>query len=150
STTSRSEGIAVRIVVAPDSFKGSLTAREAAEAVRRGVLRAEPRATVRCLPLSDGGEGFASVLVDAIGGELREAEVTGPVGAKVRATWALLGDGTAVIETAQAIGLHLVTRATPIETTTAGVGELIRHALDAGATTIALGLGGSATTDGGA
>jgi glycerate kinase len=155
----------VHVVVAPDSFKGSLTAEEAARAIRRGILLADRGATIRCVPLSDGGEGFASVLVDARGGVLRETLVTGPLGDPTQATWALVGDGrTAVVETAQAIGLHLVrppvtppahrTRARasrrPLETTTTGVGELVRAALDEGATTVALGLGGSATTDGGA
>jgi glycerate kinase len=141
----------MHVLIAPDSFKGTLSARAAADAIRRGVEGSDVRATVRCLPLSDGGEGFASVLIDVLGGELREATVPGPLGEPTRAAWTLLGGGrVAVIETAQAIGLHLVGRPAPLETTTAGVGELVRRALDAGATTIALGLGGSATTDGGA
>jgi glycerate kinase len=143
----------MRILVAPDSFKGSLTAIAAANAIERGVARALPDARVECCPLSDGGEGFASVVLGAKAGVVRVANVKGPLGVPVRAEWAILGDGeTAVIESAAAIGLTLIPRErrAPAETTTAGVGELIREALAVGAKRIVVGLGGSATIDGGA
>lgn len=143
----------MRVLVAPDSFKGSLSAFDAAQAVERGVARARSDVRVETCPLSDGGEGFAAVLRRAKGGTLRASRVSGPLGSPVRADWTLLDDGvTAIIETAAVAGLGVlpegIRRAT--ETTTAGVGELVREALDAGATRIVLGLGGTATTDGGA
>ena len=141
----------MHVVIAPDSFKGSLSARDAAAAIRSGVLSADPGATVRAIPLSDGGEGFATVLCDALGGAVHEATVMGPLGEATRASWVLLPNGwTAILESAEAIGLSLAKRRVPAETTTQGVGELVRHALDAGARTIAVGLGGTATIDGGA
>jgi glycerate 2-kinase len=141
----------MRILIAPDSFKGSLSAFEVARAIQRGVARARPEAETDRCPLSDGGEGFARVLLAACGGTLRSASVVGPISQRVQATWALLADGrTAVIESAEAIGLGLVSHREPTRTTSYGVGELIREALTAGARTIVIGLGGSATTDGGA
>jgi glycerate kinase len=143
----------MRILIAPDGFKGSLSALDAAEAMCRGVARARPGAETRLCALSDGGEGIARVLRDALGGTTHATNVTGPLGPPVRAEWTMLGDGrTALIESAAAIGLSLV----PAElraataTTTAGVGDLIAEALSAGAKKIVIGLGGSATTDGGA
>jgi glycerate kinase len=143
----------MRILVAPDSFKGSLGALEAANAIARGVMRARPDALVEKCPLSDGGEGFASVLGKAKRGTERTSRVTGPRGAPVRAGWTLSDDGvTAVIESAAAVGLDLVPsdERNASETTTRGVGELVREALDAGAARIVVGLGGTGTTDGGA
>lgn len=143
----------MRILVAPDSFKGSLSALEAAEAIGRGAHGACPDADVELCPLSDGGGGLLEVLGAGAGGSVREARVVGPVGSPVDARWALSGDGrTAVIESATAIGLGLVPERErrPLETTTYGVGELLRGALAAGARTIVVGLGGSATTDAGA
>jgi glycerate kinase len=143
----------MRILVAPDSFKGSLGASDAAQAMVRGVLRARPDALVEACPLSDGGEGFAGVLRGAKGGVERSSDVTGPRGVTVRAAWTLLDDGvTAVIESAVAVGLELIdaNERKASDTTTAGVGELIRAALDAGAKRIVVGLGGTGTTDGGA
>ena len=143
----------MRVLVAPDSFKGSLTAVEAAAAIARGVALACPGAEVRSLPLSDGGEGVVDALLRARGGVTHSVRVTGPLGAPVDASWAMLGDGeTATIESASAIGLALVPpgRRTPLETTTAGVGELVAAALAAGARHIIVGLGGTATIDGGA
>jgi glycerate kinase len=142
----------MRILIAPDSFKGSLSALEAAEAMRHGVNRACASAEVDTCPLSDGGEGVASVLVAAVGGVARSARVTGPMGDKIDARWFMLADGrTALIESAAAIGLGRVPTdlRAPMQTTTYGVGELIREALLAGARTIMVGLGGTATTDGG-
>ena len=138
-------------VVAPDSFKGSLTARQAADAIERGVRRVTPDADIISIPMADGGEGTVRALVDATGGRLISVRVTGPLGEPVAATYGILGDGTtAVIEMAEAAGLHLVgTTPDPLRATTRGVGELILDALGRGAERIIVGLGGSATNDGG-
>jgi glycerate kinase len=143
----------MRVVVAPDKFRGSLSAAEAARAIARGVSAADPGAVVDTVPMADGGEGTVDALVAATGGSLGSAEVTGPLGASVRATYGLLGDGrTAVIEMAAASGLALVPRASrdPSRTTTRGTGELLLAAVEAGARCVILGIGGSATNDGGA
>ncbi|AMX84978.1 glycerate kinase [Geobacillus subterraneus] len=143
----------MKVVIAPDSFKESLSALEVAEAVERGFRTVFPEAEYVKVPMADGGEGTVQSLVDATGGRIVEIEVTGPLGEPVVAFFGLLGDGkTAVIEMAAASGLHLVPRArrNPLVTTTRGTGELIRAALDAGATHLIIGLGGSATNDGGA
>lgn len=143
--------VAVRIVIAPDKFAGTLTAAEAARAVAEGWLRSDPEARTDLVPLSDGGPGFVEVLHTALGGRIREAEVCGPLGAPVRASYLLDGD-TAYIETSQACGLHLVParERDPGRTTTRGVGELLALAVADGARTVVLGLGGSATNDAGA
>lgn len=142
----------MKIVIAPDSFKGSLTARQAADAIERGVRRATPDVDIISIPMADGGEGTVRALVDATGGRLISVRVTGPLGEPVAATYGILGDGTtAVIEMAEAAGLHLVgAMPDPLHATTRGVGELILDALDHGAERIIVGLGGSATNDGGA
>lgn len=143
----------MKIVVAPDSFKESMTALEAAAACERGIQRAIPDAAVVKVPMADGGEGTVQSLVDATGGKLHTREVTGPLGNKVTAVFGMLGDGnTAVIEMAEASGLHLVPRdqRDPLRATTRGTGELMQAALDAGAEHVIIGLGGSATNDGGA
>lgn len=142
----------MKIVIAPDSFKGSLTARQAADAIERGVRRVTPDADIISIPMADGGEGTVRALVDATGGRLISVRVTGPLGEPVAATYGILGDGTtAVIEMAEAAGLHLVgTAPDPLHATTRGVGELILDALGHGAERIIVGLGGSATNDGGA
>lgn len=142
----------MKIVIAPDSFKGSLTARQAADAIERGVRRATPDVDIISIPMADGGEGTVRALVDATGGRLIPVRVTGPLGEPVAATYGILGDGTtAVIEMAEAAGLHLVgTAPDPLRATTRGVGELILDALGHGAERIIVGLGGSATNDGGA
>ncbi|MFP5020364.1 glycerate kinase family protein [Pseudonocardia phyllosphaerae] len=144
----------MRIVVAPDSFGGTLDAREAAAAIARGWRRAVPGDDVREVPLADGGTGFVAVLHAALGGTLHHAEVTGPLGDVVRAAWLEAG-GTAYVEAAAACGLHHVPRADRMPETarlacTHGVGELVAAARDAGVRRIVVGLGGSATTDGGA
>ncbi|HBT48034.1 MAG TPA: glycerate kinase [Peptococcaceae bacterium] len=142
-----------RIVIAPDSFKESLEAPAVAAAIAAGVKRVLPAAETIEVPLADGGEGLTSTLVAATGGRRETATVTGPLGEPVRACWGILGDGrTAVIEMAQASGLPLVPREkrNPLLTTTYGTGELIRHALDAGCRRLIVGIGGSATNDGGA
>ncbi len=138
-------------MIAPDKFAGTLSAVEAAEAVASGWRDVHPGADTRTVPLSDGGPGFVEVLHAAIGGKLLTAEVTGPLGAPVRADLLLDGE-TAYVESALACGLHLVPRADrdPARTTTRGVGELIARAARAGARTVVVGMGGSATNDGGA
>jgi len=143
----------MKVVVAPGSYKGSLTPSQAATAMARGVLRAAPGATVTALPMADGGEGTVQALVDATGGCLRLGEVTGPLGQPVRAAFGLAPDGaTAYIEMAAASGLTLVPEAqrSPLTASTYGTGELIRAALDAGCRRLIVGIGGSATNDGGA
>jgi len=141
----------VRIVIAPDKFAGTLTAVEAAEAVAAGWRSADPAAECTLLPLSDGGPGFVEVLHTALGGTLVDADVTGPLGEPVAARY-LLVERTAYVESAQACGLHLVPpdRRDPAAATTRGVGELIARAVDDGADTVVVGMGGSATNDGGA
>jgi len=143
----------VRVLIAPDKFKGSLTAAAAAEALAVGVRRADPHAEVDLAPMADGGEGTVEALVKATGGRFLDAEVTGPLGEPVVARFGLLGDGTtAAIEMAAASGLVLVPadRRDPACATTFGTGELLLRALDAGARAVILGIGGSATNDGGA
>lgn len=143
----------MKVVIAPDSFKESLSALEACHAIEKGWRHVHPEAEIVHVPMADGGEGTVQSLVDATGGRVIEREVTGPLGAPVTAFYGLLGDGkTAVIEMAAASGLAVVPPAqrNPLATTTRGTGELIQSALDEGVTTIILGLGGSATNDGGA
>lgn len=143
----------MKIVVAPQSLKGSLTAAETGQAIARGARAVYPEATTAIVPVADGGEGTTQALVDATGGRLLEREVTGPLGEPVRAFFGLLGDGrTAVIEMAASSGLPLVppARRDPRVTTTYGVGELMRAALEEGRTHFIIGIGGSATNDGGA
>jgi len=143
----------MKVVVAPDSFKECLSAEAVARAIGRGVRAAAPDAEVVEVPMADGGEGTVRALVAATGGTLHRATVTGPLGEPVEAEFGLLGDGaTAVIEMAAASGLPLVppSRRDPTRTTTRGTGELIGAALDLGASRLIIGIGGSATVDGGA
>ncbi len=138
-----------RALCAPDKFRGTLSAPEAAAALAAGARAAGVEHAVE-LPLADGGEGTLDALLAARGGERRTASVTGPLGGTVEAAWGLLPDGTAVVELAQASGLALVAgRNDPVAATTRGVGELILVAAAAGARAVLLGVGGSATTDGG-
>ncbi|MFE7130495.1 glycerate kinase [Streptomyces sp. NPDC057638] len=141
------------VLVAADKFKGSLTAAQVAERVTAGLRRAVPGLAVESLPVADGGDGTVAAAV-AAGFTRREARVTGPLGTPVTAAYALRG-GTAVVEMAEASGLQRLPgvgpeRFAPLTATSRGTGELLRAALDAGARTIVLGVGGSATTDGGA
>jgi glycerate kinase len=147
----------MKIVIAPDSFKESLTAMEVANEIEAGFREFFPDAEYRKLPVADGGEGTVQAMIDASGGRLVQLRVSGPLGAPVDAFYGLMGhDGggapTAVIEMAAASGLELLAPAQrdPLRTTSYGTGELIRHALDAGARRFVLGVGGSATNDGGA
>jgi glycerate kinase len=137
-------------LVAPDSFKGTFSAHEVAAAIAAG-LRASERETVE-LPVADGGEGTMDVLVNALGGEQRTATVPDPLGRPVEARFALLPNGTAVVETAQASGLGLIAEGErdAWAASTRGTGELIVAAAEAGATRVLVTVGGSATTDGGA
>ncbi len=141
----------MKVVVAIDSFKGSLTSLEAGEAVREGVLKADKDAQVVIRPLADGGEGTVEALAIGLGGEMIEAEVTGPLGESVRAKYCIVKGSTAVIEMAQAAGLPLVPadKRDPMFTTTYGVGELILDAIRRGCRSFIVGIGGSATNDGG-
>lgn len=143
----------MHILIAPDSYKGSLTALDVAEAIERGAKRAFPAAAFDLVPIADGGEGTVDALVAATGGTFKETTVRGPLGDPVKAKWGMFGDGTtAVIEMATASGLPLLLpdRRDALNACTYGTGELVRAALDAGASAIILGIGGSATNDGGA
>jgi len=143
----------MKIVIAPDSFKESLTAMAVANEIEAGFREVFPDAEYRKLPVADGGEGTVQAMIDASGGKLLALQVTGPLGEPVSAFYGLMGDGqTAVIEMAAASGLELVapSRRDPLRTTSCGTGQLIRNALDAGARRFVLGVGGSATNDGGA
>lgn len=140
-------------MLAPDSFKESMTAKEVCEAMEIGIKRAIPDAQCIHVPMADGGEGTVQSLVDATGGTMIQKEVTGPLGTPVIAHYGILGDGkTGVIEMASASGIHHVTKETknPLITTTLGTGELIKDCIERGITDIILGIGGSATNDGGA
>ena len=143
----------MKIVISPDSFKESLTAKEVCLAIETGFKRVFPEATYCLIPVADGGEGTVQSLVDATQGEILNLQVTGPISESVDAFYGLLGDGshTAVIEMAAASGLHHVPEhlRDPKLTSSYGTGELIKAALDHGATKIIIGLGGSATNDGG-
>lgn len=147
-----------KIVVAPQALKGSLDAPAAGAVIAEALAEALPAARVIVTPVADGGEGTTRALVEATGGRLLSAPVTGPLGAPVQASWGILGGQTepagpvAVIEMAAAAGLPLVPphQRDPARATTRGVGELLLVALDAGCRQIILGLGGSATNDGGA
>lgn len=145
----------LRVVIAPSGFKESLSAEEVAAAIAEGVRAASPKAETIALPLVDGGEGFTKTLVSVTRGTLHARTVTGPVGQPVAAAVGILGGSgprTAVIEMAAAAGLRLVPRdqRNPLLTTTYGVGELIRFALDLGVERILVGCGDSGTNDGGA
>lgn len=142
----------MKIVLAPDSFKESLTALEVAQAIEKGMKKVLPHADFIKVPMADGGEGTVQSLVDATGGRLISKTVTGPLGEPVEAFFGLSGDEkTAVIEMSAASGLHLVPaeKRNPLITTTRGTGELIAAALDFGIERIIIGIGGSATNDGG-
>ncbi|HCB2208273.1 glycerate kinase [Citrobacter farmeri] len=143
----------MKIVIAPDSYKESLSALEVANAIEQGFREIWPDADYVKLPVADGGEGTVEAMVEATTGRIVEVDVTGPLGEPVTAFYGLSGDArTAFIEMAAASGLEQVpvTLRDPLKTTSWGTGELIRHALDVGVDHIIIGLGGSATNDGGA
>lgn len=142
----------MRILIAPDSFKGSLTAREVADNIEKGILKVYPAAEIYKLPLADGGEGTVDALIYARNGKKVFKEVTGPLAKPVKAFFGILEDEkTAVIEMAAASGLALLSaeEKNPLQATSFGTGELIKAALDEGVEKIIIGLGGSATVDGG-
>lgn len=137
------------IIIAPDSFKGTMTAAEVCKIIKTEFLKADPTLDIRCMPIADGGEGTVDALLYA-GGERIIVEVNDPYFNKIESFYGILPDGTAVIEMAAASGLPLVgENKNPLLTTTFGTGELIKAALDRGCTKILLGIGGSATNDGG-
>ena len=143
----------MRVLIAPQEFKGSLTAVEAAELISEAALRVWPDVEIDSAPLADGGPGTVAALVRAAGGRTSIARVDGPLGVPVDARWGRIEEGrTAVIEMAAAAGLTLLApeQLDPRRASTFGVGELITHALDAGVERILIGVGGSATNDGGA
>lgn len=140
-------------VLAPDSFKGSMTAQEVCDAMERGIRKVLPEATCIKVPMADGGEGTVQSLVDATKGKVYELEVMGPLTSPVLAQYGILGDEkTAVIEMASASGIQYINEKTrnPLITTTYGTGQLIKECLNKGVSKIILGIGGSATNDGGA
>ena len=142
----------MKLVIAPDSFKESLSARAVAEAIAAGWARVYPDAELLLCPMADGGEGTVDALLSATDGKLQQTRVSGPLGDPVEAHWGLLPNAQAIIEMAEASGLHRVEpgRRDVLAASSHGTGELIRAALDAGVRHIVLGLGGSATNDGGA
>ena len=143
----------MKIVIAPDSFKGSLTAVEVSDAIEQGAREIFPEAEIVKIPMADGGDGTVQCLVNATGGEILREKVTGPLGDEVLASYGILGDKkTAVIEMAEASGLTLVSenKRNPLITTTYGTGQLIKAALDQGCRKMIIGIGGSATNDAGA
>ncbi|MBL7076413.1 MAG: glycerate kinase [Kiritimatiellae bacterium] len=142
----------MKIGIAPDSFKGNMTALQVATRIEKGLRKALGDITVVKVPMADGGDGTAKTIVDATGGRMVRRTVSGPLGKPVRASFGLSGDGhTAVIEMAEASGLALLrpSQRNPMRTTTRGTGELISHALKLGVSHLLVGIGGSATTDGG-
>jgi glycerate kinase len=142
----------MRIVIAPDSFKESMTAPQAAAAMARGVRRADPEAECTLKPMADGGEGTTDTLVAALGAVRREVLARDPLGRPIRAVYGLAPDGLAVIEVAAAVGIGLVEPAKRdvMGSDSRGVADLVLDAVEAGAHRLLVGLGGSATTDGGA
>lgn len=143
----------MKIVIAMDSLKGSLSSLQAGTAVREGILRADPAARVEVRPLADGGEGTVEALVSGMGGTLHHITVTGPMGTPVDCAYGILPDGkTAVVEMSGAAGLTLVPaeERDPLRATTYGVGQVLRDAIGHGCRRFIVGIGGSATNDGGA
>ena len=142
----------MKVVVAIDSLKGSLSSLEAGEAIKTGVLKAMPNAEVFVRPLADGGEGTVEALALGMGGELKTVEVTGPLGEKVNCLYGILEESqTAIVEMSGAAGITLVSDElkNPLHTTTYGVGEVIKDAITNGCRHFIVGIGGSATNDGG-
>lgn len=141
-----------RIVIAPDSFKGSLTAKEACDAIEKGIKRVSHDANTIKIPMADGGEGTVQSLVDCKNGDIIFTKVLDPLGNEIEAFMGILENRTAIIEMASASGLPLVpvSKRNPLLTTTYGTGQLIKHGLDLGARKFIIGIGGSATVDGGA
>jgi len=139
-----------KIIIAADSFKGSATSLEVADYLAAGIHTVDAQAEVVKVPVADGGEGTVTSILTAVGGQRMTTDVTGPSGQPLQAHWGLLANHVAVIEVAEGAGItQVVGQLDPLKTTSYGVGQVIKAALDAGARTIYVGLGGSATTDGG-
>jgi len=151
----RNVGAFMKIIVAPDSFKGSLTSMQAAEAIERGIKKAaltsKENVEIIKVPMADGGEGTVEAIISAVGGKIIQTKVFDPLGRKIDSFFGVLPDNTAVIEMAAASGLNLLTveERNPMKTTSYGTGQLIKEALDIGCKNIIIGIGGSATNDGG-
>ncbi|MDF2614245.1 MAG: glxK [Clostridia bacterium] len=141
----------MQIIIATDSFKGSMSAIEAANSIEKGIKKVVNNAIIIKIPIADGGEGTVDAIVMGSKGAYRHTTVTGPLGEKIESKYGILPDGSAIIEMAEASGITLVPKEklNPMETTTYGTGELIKAALDEGAKRIIMGIGGSATNDGG-
>jgi glycerate kinase len=142
----------MKIVIAPDSFKGSLSAIEVGKAIREGIHKVDPEIKTVLVPMADGGEGTVQSLIAASGGKIMKTTVHDPLFRKIDSFYGIMGDGkTAVIEMAAASGLPLLkaNERNPLKTSSYGTGELIKDAINRGCTKIILGLGGSATNDGG-
>ncbi|MDE6664465.1 MAG: glycerate kinase, partial [Lachnospiraceae bacterium] len=142
----------MKVTVAIDSLKGSLSSMEAGEAIKSGICRVYPNAEVNVRPLADGGEGTAYALTTGMGGEWITMEATGPLGKPVSCSYGIIRDSkTAIIEMSAAAGITLVSEAerNPMNTTTYGVGEMIVDAIKRGCRRFIVGIGGSATNDGG-
>ena len=142
----------MRIIIAPDSFKGNMSAPVVCSTIEEGILRAEKNAVIHKIPLADGGEGTARAVTEAAGGRFVQASVTGPLGKVINTEFGLIQDGkVAVLDMASASGLELLGRdeLNPLKATSRGTGELIKAALGTGAKEIIIGIGGSATNDGG-
>ena len=142
----------MKIIIAPDSFKGSLSAFEVAKSIQRGIIKIDETIETVVVPMADGGEGTVQSLIDASGGEIIELTLHDPLFREIKSFYGIMGDGvTAVIEMAAASGLPLLTtdERNPLKTTTYGTGELIKDALNRGCQKFIIGLGGSATNDGG-
>lgn len=142
----------MRVLVASDKWRGSFTSAAAGEALAAGVRRARPEADVRILPVADGGEGTLDVVLAASGGSRRETPAADPLGRTIPAAWGILEGGRALVESAAAVGLDRLREEErdPLATSSRGVGDLVRAALDAGCRDVVLALGGSATVDAGA
>ena len=142
----------MHILISPNAFKNSLTAEEAAMAISKGLMQSKLDCTCECFPIGDGGDGTAELIIKKYRGEIVQASVHDPSGRKINASFGLIDDGkTAVIEMANASGLRLLQpeELNPLHATSSGTGEQIKMALDKGATKIIIGMGGSATVDGG-
>ncbi|MFC6288704.1 glycerate kinase family protein [Levilactobacillus angrenensis] len=139
-----------RVLIASDSFKGSATSNEVADYIATGAHQADPTIQVTTVPIADGGEGTVNSVLAAVGGQAYTASVVGPLGQTVEAQWGMIDQETAIVEVAEAAGLNLAkSDLDPMLTTTYGVGQMIQAALNRGASKIYIGLGGSATNDGG-
>ncbi|HET7628860.1 MAG TPA: glycerate kinase [Bacillales bacterium] len=147
-----SSEVTMNILIAPDSFKGSVTAKEAAKAMEKGIRKVDPDADMQLVPMADGGEGTMSSLVEATNGSVYEVEVQDPLGRNIVAQYGVTGDGqTAIVELASASGLHTLLKEEldPRVASTYGTGQLIAHVLNQGLDNFIICLGGSATNDGG-